>query len=180
MAYIKLNVDHPIQTGEHVTFKAPCECSAVTGVVVYYPSEDGSAIEKMTFTFRDSHNNDLAGLGNLFAADALVVAALNTESKSVHLLNADTNSYLENKLYSFTVTLPKTAWNDYKQTIADARFIKDNHDYIVTLSPSSLLDAGGVSIVAENVTVDGSMVFNCSAVPDMDLVMHVLRLGVCT
>ena len=54
----------------------------------------------------------------------------------------------------------------------------NGYDYIVTLSPESILDGNGVTVIAENVTEDGRMVFNSNAMPTADIVMHVLRLGV--
>lgn len=99
MAKIRVDLDHPIQNGETITFEAPCDCtSASDGLIVYYPPEGGTGTQSMTFTLKDSHNNTLHGLGNLFSAGALVAVIVNTTVKTAHILNADTNWYLENKL----------------------------------------------------------------------------------
>ena len=98
MANIKIDLDHPLKDGETITFKAPCDCTAVTGMIVYYPSDDGSETKSQSFSFKDAHNNTLTGIGNLFASGALVGVIVNTSNGSAHLLNADTNAYLEGNL----------------------------------------------------------------------------------
>lgn len=97
MANINITLDHPLKDGETITFKAPCDCTAVEGMVIQYPNDDGSATSSQTFTFKDSHNNDLTGLGNLFSEGAVVVVAVSTEDSAVQILNAATNGYLESK-----------------------------------------------------------------------------------
>ena len=92
MANIKIESVCPLYDGMPVTFKAPCDCTAVTGLKVCY---DTTA---QTFTFRDAHGNDLTGIGNLFAAGAYVKAILDTTSGYAYLQNADTNKYLEDKI----------------------------------------------------------------------------------
>lgn len=93
MAKINLTLEHTIVNGETVTFQAPCDCTAVTGLRVTYPTETG--LETAEFCFRDTHNNDLSGLGNLFAEGAVVKAVLRTETGCAYIQNADTNGYLE-------------------------------------------------------------------------------------
>lgn len=90
MANIKVELSHGILDGQPVTFVAPCDCTAVTGLKVYYP--DGTK----EFTFRDAHGNNLAGIGNLFAAGSYVKAILNVANGHAYIQNADTNKYIEN------------------------------------------------------------------------------------
>lgn len=92
MANIKVNLSHEILDGLPVTFVAPCDCTAVTGIKVYYP---GGTKE---FTFRDAHGSDLAGIGNLFAAGSYVKAILDVANGHAYIQNADTNAYLEAQL----------------------------------------------------------------------------------
>lgn len=89
MAKIKVELSHAIIDGQPVTFVAPCDCTAITGLKVYYP---GGSKE---FTFKDANGNDLTGLGNLFSSGAYVKAILNVNSGNAYLQNADTNAYLE-------------------------------------------------------------------------------------
>lgn len=94
MANIRLDLDHEIIDGLPVTFAAPCDCTAITGLKVYHP--DGSKV----FVFKDAHGNTLTGIGNLFAKGAYVKAVLDTNSGAAYIQNADTNAYLEAQLAS--------------------------------------------------------------------------------
>ena len=95
MARIKVNAEAPLYNGMPVTFRAPCNCSIVDGLTVCY----GDASQQ--FAFSDAHGNNLAGLGNLFAKDAVVKAVLDTEKGRAFLQNADTNAYIEERLSKF-------------------------------------------------------------------------------
>ncbi len=89
MANIKVVSDRPLFDGIAITFKAPCECSAVDGLTVTYHNISRS------FSFRDAHGNDLTNIGNLFEENAYVKAVLDTENGYAYLQNADTNAYIE-------------------------------------------------------------------------------------
>ena len=117
MAKIKIISDRPLVDGMTVTFRAPCECSAVDGLTVSYLGVAQS------FTFRDAHCETVDGLGNLFSEGALVKAVLDVTNGGAYIQNADTNSYLEweleNRLQA--VELWKNASPDstfYQQTIS--------------------------------------------------------------
>lgn len=99
MALIKIELDYPLEDGMSLTFKAPCDCTAVTGVKVYYPNvtEDATTTVNKTFSFRDTHLNALTNLGNLFMTGATVKVVVDTENAYAFIQNADTNAYLENK-----------------------------------------------------------------------------------
>ena len=90
MANIKVELSHEIIDGQPVTIVAPCDCTAITGLKVYYPG--GSK----QFAFKDAHGNDLTGIGNLFAKGAIVKALLDVKNGFAYLQNADTNAYIEN------------------------------------------------------------------------------------
>lgn len=100
MAYIKLTLNHPLVDGENVTFKAPCDCTAVTGLKIYYVTltEDAETEVNQTFTFKDAHGNDLTNVGNLFTNGAYIKAILDTTNNYAYLQNADTNAYLESAM----------------------------------------------------------------------------------
>lgn len=100
MAYIKLELDHPIQDGESLTFKAPCDCTAATdGIKVYYPavSDTGSTTTYKTFAIKDAHGNTITTLSDLFKSGAYVKIIVNTTNNYAYIQNADTNKYLEDK-----------------------------------------------------------------------------------
>ena len=96
MANINITVDGTLMDGHRVTFKAPCDCTNVEKLKVHY-IENGTQKNKL-FTMKDSHGKDLNGLGNLFAKGAYVHAILDTVNGFAYLQNADTNSYLEEKI----------------------------------------------------------------------------------
>lgn len=95
MANIRVNLVEQLVDGHSVTFVAPCDCTEITGLKVYYPGE--SDIETKTFVFKDTHGNELTGIGNLFERGAYVKAILDTKKGFAYIQNADTNSYLEGK-----------------------------------------------------------------------------------
>ena len=117
MAYIKLTLDHPLVDGETLTFKAPCDNTAVTGLKVYYVTLTESAETKRsaTFTFKDAHGNDLTSVGNLFTSGAYIKAILDTTNGYAYLQNADTNQYLENKFSDLNVKVSQ--WDSSTQTL---------------------------------------------------------------
>lgn len=97
MANIKIELDYELIDGQPVTFAAPCDCTAITGLKVEHTG--GSKV----FTFKDAHGNDLTGLGNLFAAGSYVKAILDIPNGAAYLQNADTNAYLEQKFIDHTL-----------------------------------------------------------------------------
>ena len=102
MANIKIELDYPLTDGMSLTFKAPCDNTAVTGLKVYYPEvgESGTTTTSKTFTFKDAHLNTISALGNLFSEGATVVVVVDTNNSYAFIQNADTNGYLENKATS--------------------------------------------------------------------------------
>lgn len=92
---VRVNLDSPIYDGREVVFKAPCDASEVTGLIVYYPSDAGEV--SSVFTFADAHANDLGHIDELFAAGAVVKVILDTDTGMAFVQNAATNAYLENK-----------------------------------------------------------------------------------
>lgn len=93
MAYIKINIDHPIYDGMPLTFKAPCACSDTEGITV----------GTQNFVFRDAHGNTLTSTGELFSAGVLIKVILDVTNRFAYIQNADTNAYLENRFSTITV-----------------------------------------------------------------------------
>lgn len=96
MSVVRIELGCKPIDGQHVTFKAPCDCTAITGIRVYY--QDGEQKKSTSFTMKDTHGNDLTGIGNLFMTGAYVHVILDTNSGTAYLQNADTNGYLEGKM----------------------------------------------------------------------------------
>ena len=99
MANIIITVDGPLMDGHKITFKAPCNCNVVEKLDVRYIEDNAQA--SRLFTMKDSHGNDLTGLGNLFSQGAYVNVVLDTNGGFAYLQNAATNTYLEQKIPNF-------------------------------------------------------------------------------
>jgi hypothetical protein len=98
MSKIRIIAHSPIYDGVLLTFKAPCDCTEVDGLRVYYDevTEDTNENASQDFDFADAHGEVLTGLGNLFMEGAYVRVVLDTTNGYAYLQNADTNTYLEN------------------------------------------------------------------------------------
>ena len=97
MANITVNLNYPISDGEKISFRAPCDCTEITGLLVRYPSVtdiDVTSTSKV-FAFKDAHGNDLTGIGNLFSAGAFISVLLDVTNGAAYIQNADTNAYIE-------------------------------------------------------------------------------------
>lgn len=92
---VRVNLNYPIFDGAEIVFKAPCDASKVTGLIVYYPGDTG--VVSSVFTFVDAHTNDLGHIDELFAAGAVVKVILDTDTGMAFVQNAATNAYLENR-----------------------------------------------------------------------------------
>ena len=100
---IHVAIDHFIEQGSSIKFKAPVNCSAVTRLRVQY-NNAGETVSK-TFAFADANGNDVGGVANLFAEGAIVKVILDLEADidgqgtgAAFVQNADTNAYLEERL----------------------------------------------------------------------------------
>lgn len=97
MANIRTDVSYMIRDGAEVVFKAPCDCSTVSGLSVYYPDMVTGKEESKEFVFKDAHGNNLADVDNLFTAGVYVKVILNVTDSVAYIQNADSNSYLEGR-----------------------------------------------------------------------------------
>ena len=92
---VRVDLNYPIYDGAEIVFKAPCDASKVTGLIVYYPGDTG--VVSSVFTFADAHTNDLGTIDELFAKGAVVKVILDTDTNMAFVQNAVTNAYLENR-----------------------------------------------------------------------------------
>lgn len=177
MAHIRIDLAEPLLDGLDIKFKAPCNCSDVVGLKVFYPQDETTATKE--FVFRDAHGNDLTGLGNLFFKDSYVKVIVDVENGYAYLQNADTNSYLESRMQTkhdvLTVTLAAANWSDLEQTI-EATGITALTTIIVSPMPSNYDEycEAGIYCVAQ---AEGVVTFKCKEVPSSDLVVYLLTLG---
>lgn len=94
MANIRVDVDHIITDGCQIKFRSPVDCSAVTGLIVYYPGADGLTTSTV-FAFADAHGNNVGDIDHLFAENVVVNIILDVTSGMAFVQNADTNKYIE-------------------------------------------------------------------------------------
>lgn len=97
MARIYVDLIEPLRDGMEVKFKAPCDCTEVTGLTISYPNTMGANLVKF-LSLMDAHGNRLSGVGNLFLKDAYVTVLVDTGNNVAYIQNADTNGYLEGEL----------------------------------------------------------------------------------
>lgn len=98
MAQIKIDLNEPLLDGMDIKFQAPCDCTAITGLIVHYPGESEGSTGSKSFVFKDAHGNILTGRGNLFVKDAYVKVIVDVPRGVAYIQNADTNGYLEDRL----------------------------------------------------------------------------------
>ena len=99
MSNIRVDVDYTIRDGLELKFRSPVDCSQITGLIVYYPGEDGNTASKV-FALSDAHGNNVGDIDNLFAEDVVVKVILDVTKGMAFVQNADTNAYLEAQLAS--------------------------------------------------------------------------------
>lgn len=118
MANIQVKLTEPLLDGMDIKFRTPCNCTEITALTVLAPNDDGTLVSR-TFTFKDSHGQDVGNLSNLFASNVLVKVMVDTVNNSAYVLNAGTNTYLETGLAlggkvkqgQFTVTPSRGTFN---------------------------------------------------------------------
>lgn len=168
MANIRIDLKEELTNGHEATFQAPCNCTAITGIVAYYPS-NGDLVSK-SFTFRDAHGNDLTGIGNLFAQGAFVKVILDSVNGHAYIQNAGTNGYLEHRMKYRTATLAVNGWTTsapYTQTVTVSGITANDAPMISMGTPATPNAANYKStkkaygMIDRAVTGSGTITFYC-------------------
>lgn len=94
MANIRVDLDYTIKDGSSVVFRSPCDCTEITGLIVYYIGADGNQTSK-EFLLADAHGENVGDIPHLFASDVVVKVILDVTSGMAFVQNADTNAYIE-------------------------------------------------------------------------------------
>jgi len=97
MPNIRIDLNHAPLDGETVSFKAPCNASDITGMVIYYQNDAGTQASR-EFTLNDANGGDIGLIDNIFAEGAIVKVILDTDANNAFVQNPDTNTYLEGEL----------------------------------------------------------------------------------
>lgn len=96
MAMIKVEVPFVPFDGAVVTFKAPCDCSKATSLLLTYPTPDGQT-ETRSYAFMDAHGKNVGGKYELFKSESMVKVILDADTGCAFVQNGDTNDYLEER-----------------------------------------------------------------------------------
>jgi len=116
LAKIKVTSKCELYDGMSITFNAPCDCTAVDGLKVYYGSTS------QVFTFRDARGSTLTGVSNLFLKGAYVKVVLDTTRGYAYIQNAASNAYLEGRLNSILTNSTKTLYGLASNAVPDDAF----------------------------------------------------------
>ena len=92
---IRIYLENDIIDGTQLTFRAPADCSQVTGLKVYSPKNGRMVCHQ--FALADAHGNNVGDIPNLFAKNVLVKVILDITTSMAFVQNADTNAYLEGR-----------------------------------------------------------------------------------
>ena len=96
MANIRVDLDYTIKDGCSVVFRSPCDCTEITGLIVYYITEAGEQASK-EFSLADAHGENVGDIPHLFAENVVVKVILDVSNGMAYVQNADTNAYLEGR-----------------------------------------------------------------------------------
>lgn len=94
---IRVDFNAPIYDGTELVFRSPEDCSKVTGLIVYYPDNGGTASRE--FAFADAHGENVGSIDYLsvFGKGAVVKVILDLDTNMAFIQNPDTNAYLESR-----------------------------------------------------------------------------------
>ncbi len=103
--------DSGVTNGMELSFRAPCDCSDVTGVT----------LEGVNYTLVDASGESLSGCSKYFVKDAILTVIIDTANKKATLLNPRVNTYTK------TLGTPEdtasasggTVWSRVKQVESD-------------------------------------------------------------
>lgn len=90
MANVRVDVSDRLLDGQTLVFKAPCDCTEITGLIIYYPEiiDNEKVILNKEFTFRDTRGADLSNITGLFVQGAYVSVVLDTNNNYAYLLSS--------------------------------------------------------------------------------------------
>lgn len=166
MANIRIDLDTPIVDGQQLIFRSPIDCSSITGLIVYYRSEDGSKASR-TFQFADAHGNNVGDLDHLFTSDVLVKVILDVETSRAYVQNADTNKYLEERFdgikYSLIRRMTQAEFDALEYVDPNTMYvIEDAVSDSVKIKVGSYVGTGGDPVTSDkpiSIVLPGKPVF---------------------
>ena len=91
MANIRVDLNETIKDGSAIMFRSPVDCSAITGLIVYYDNASASK----EFVLADAHGHNVGDIDHLFTENVVVKVILDVTAGMAYVQNADTNAYIE-------------------------------------------------------------------------------------
>lgn len=167
MAQIKIDLPTSLLDGMDIKFQAPCDCTAITGLQVHYPTEDEGTASK-SFIFKDSRGYELTGLGNLFSAGAYVKVMLDSVNGFAYIQNAGACAF------AAVAELSADKWQDNTQTVS-VRGVETDNMVVISAAPEDFAAYGeaGIRCIAQSA---GALTFACNDVPSGAVKAHVVIL----
>lgn len=149
--------DNGVTNGMELSFRAPCDCSDVTGV----------NLEGVTYTLVDASGESLSGCSKYFVKDAILTVIIDTVNHKANLLNPRVNTYTK------TLGTPEdeasatgtTVWARVKQLekagtglVADASVYEFNESTkeVITSYQKPLVNLKAYAISIRNANSDGT------------------------
>ena len=132
-----------------------------------------TAVSGNTLTItRGVDGNALLWVAGTKAARVFAAKDLNDVQSNLRLLNEEK----QEKLVSFSVTLPSGSWGSSSrtQTVSDERFLLGGYDYIVTPAVSSRNEYMSAGVYAREPATAGKLTFVCEITPSVDLSVNVI------
>lgn len=163
-----LNVTLPegasICNGKQVTFRAPCDCAGVTGII----------IEGVTYALLDTTDTPI-DTGNAFVAGALVTVVIDDENKKAYIQNGGAGGGGAAVPRRVIVTLKASDWDsDTKTQIVPVFDLSaDENSQLVHILPNDNEAYTECGITA-SVYATGSMKFTAETIPTVDHVVKII------
>lgn len=133
MSVIRLDLYGPVMDGDSTAFRAPCACSSVTGLKVYYP--DGETTKSTSFTLVDANGQSITNAKSAFCSGALVTVVFDVTNSKAYIQNGDTNKYLEDKFAAINTSLSGKAASSHgthvptPQTADNKKFLRNDNTW---------------------------------------------------
>lgn len=159
MANIRIDLNRAPNDGETISFKAPCDAKYITGLIIYYPNDNGVTVSQ-EYTLNDASGSDIGEIDSIFSEGAIVKVILDTDLNNAYVQNPDTNTYLESRfenkakkehkhtkseITDFPTSMTPTAHNHSASEITSGTLAVARGGTGVTSNPSMLTNLGSTT-----------------------------------
>lgn len=136
---VSLPTGTAVCNGKQITFRAPCDCAGVDGIV----------IDDTTYQLVDTNNESISNKGEQFALGAMVSVILDTDNSRAYIQNAAVDAI---KPQIILDTLFASSWSDNTYSF-ESMYPKDIYDIEISVDGSATEDqinAFGSAIICGN------------------------------